>query len=82
MRMMDMLVCACVCVCVCILASICQCRWFWFTLYDNDGYASVCGFPMGALFKSMAAWDGGEERLCKRLAIWKKTISEKEGKLL
>lgn len=30
------------------------------------------GLPFGAPFKSIAVWDGVEERFCKRLTMWKR----------
>ena len=30
------------------------------------------GLPLGASFKSVAVWDGVEERSRKRLAMWKR----------
>ena len=33
--------------------------------------STYLGMPLGAPFKSAAAWDGIEERFLKRLAIWK-----------
>jgi hypothetical protein len=39
------------------------------------------GFPLGALFKSRAIWDGVLERTEKRLASWKKIYLSKGGRL-
>ena len=36
------------------------------------------GLPLGAPFKSMAVWDGVEERFRKRLAMWKRHYISKE----
>ena len=35
--------------------------------------------PLGAFHKSMVVWDSVEERMLKRLALWKRVISPKEG---
>ena len=37
------------------------------------------GLPLGAPFKSMAAWDEVEERFQKRLAMWKRQYISKGG---
>ena len=37
------------------------------------------GMPLGAPFKSVVAWDGIEERLRKRLGMWKRQYISKEG---
>ena len=36
------------------------------------------GLPLGAPFKSVAVWDGVEERFRKRLAMWKRHYISKE----
>ena len=42
---------------------------------------SYLGLPLGARFKDMAVWDGAEERLRKRLSIWKRQYISKGGRL-
>ena len=39
------------------------------------------GLPLGAPHKSMAVWDGVEERLRRRLALWKMQYISKRGRL-
>ena len=39
------------------------------------------GLPLGAPHKSMAVWDGVEERLRRRLALWKMQCISKRGRL-
>ena len=39
------------------------------------------GMPLGATFNSLAAWDGVEERFCRRLAMWKMQYISKGGRL-
>ena len=39
------------------------------------------GLPLGALHKSVAVWDGVEERLRRRLAFWKRQYISKGGRL-
>ena len=39
------------------------------------------GLPLGAPYNSLVAWDGVEERFCKRLTLWKRQYISKEGKL-
>ena len=39
------------------------------------------GFPLGAPFNSLVAWDGVEERFHKRLVLWKIQYISKGGKL-
>ena len=34
--------------------------------------STYLGMPLGAPFKSVAIWDGVEERFRKRLAVWKR----------
>ena len=41
--------------------------------------AKYLGLPLGASHKSMAVWDGVEERLSKKLAIWKRISISKGG---
>ena len=43
--------------------------------------SSYLGLPLGARFKDMAIWDGAEERLRKRLSIWKRQYISKWGRL-
>ena len=40
------------------------------------------GLPLGAPYNSLVAWDGVEERFCKRLTLWKRQYISKEGKLM
>ena len=44
--------------------------------------SSYLGLPLGALFKSMTAWKGIEEKICKRLACGKNNIFLNKGELL
>ena len=44
--------------------------------------SSYLGLPLGAPNKSLSAWDGVEERVRRRLALWKCNIFPKAGKLL
>ena len=39
------------------------------------------GLPLGAPFKSMAVWDGVEERFRRRLAMWKRQYISKGRRL-
>ena len=39
--------------------------------------STYLGMPLGALFKSVGAWDGIEERFRKRLAMWKRQYISK-----
>ena len=39
------------------------------------------GLPLGAQHKSVAAWDGVEERFWKRLAMWKRQFISKGGRI-
>ncbi|RVW45049.1 rRNA-processing protein UTP23-like [Vitis vinifera] len=39
------------------------------------------GIPLGASHKSMRAWDGVEERMRKRLALWKRQFISKGGRI-
>ncbi|RVW77230.1 putative ribonuclease H protein [Vitis vinifera] len=51
-------------------------------LADEFGYrvgklpSTYLGMPLGAPFKSVAAWDGIEERFRKKLAMWKRQCLE------
>ena len=42
---------------------------------------SYLGLPLGAPFKSTAAWDGVKERFHKRLSMWKRQYISKEGRI-
>ena len=44
--------------------------------------SSYLDLPLGALFKSMTAWKGIEEKICKRLACEKNNIFLNKGELL
>ncbi|RVW85798.1 hypothetical protein CK203_055428 [Vitis vinifera] len=56
-------------------------------LADEFGYkvgklpSTYLGMPLGAPFKSVAAWDGIEERFRKRLTMWKRQYISKGGGL-
>ena len=43
--------------------------------------SSYLGLPLGAHFKEVAVWDGVEERLRKRLLIWKRQYISKGSRL-
>ncbi|RVW42952.1 hypothetical protein CK203_076318 [Vitis vinifera] len=43
---------------------------------------SYLGIPLGANHKSVAVWDGVEERFRKRLAKWKRQFISKGGKMI
>ena len=43
--------------------------------------SSYLGLPLGAPFKSIPVWDDVEERLCRRLALWKRQYISKGGQL-
>ncbi|RVW19703.1 hypothetical protein CK203_111582 [Vitis vinifera] len=43
--------------------------------------SSYLGLPLGARFKDVAVWDGVEERLRKRLSIWKRQYISNGGRL-
>ena len=43
--------------------------------------SSYLGLPLGALFKSMSAWDGVEERFHKTLTTWKRQCISKGGRI-
>ncbi|RVW20626.1 Transposon TX1 uncharacterized 149 kDa protein [Vitis vinifera] len=43
--------------------------------------SSYLGLPLGARFKEVATWDGVEERLRKRLSIWKRQYISKGGRM-
>ncbi|RVW64332.1 putative ribonuclease H protein [Vitis vinifera] len=42
--------------------------------------STYLGLPLGAPFKSMAVWDGVEERFSKRLTMWKRQYLSKGGR--
>ena len=42
---------------------------------------SYLGLALGAPFKSVSVWDGVEERLRRRLALWKRQYISKGGRL-
>ena len=43
--------------------------------------STYLGLPLGARFKEVATWDGVEERLRKRLSIWKRQYISKGGRM-
>ncbi|RVW46464.1 hypothetical protein CK203_067278 [Vitis vinifera] len=43
--------------------------------------STYLGLLLGASHKLMVVWDGVEERMWKRLALWKKQFISKEGKI-
>ena len=43
--------------------------------------STYLGMSLGAPFKSVAVWDGVEERFCKRLAMWKRQYISKGGRI-
>ena len=43
--------------------------------------STYLGMPLGAPFKSMAIWDGVEERFRNRLAMWKRQYISKGGRI-
>ena len=43
--------------------------------------STYLGMPLGAPFKSAAAWDGIEERFRKKLAMWKNQYISKGGRI-
>ena len=43
--------------------------------------STYLGMPLGAPFKSAAAWNGIEERFHKRLAMWKRQYISKGGRI-
>ena len=43
--------------------------------------SSYLGLSLGAPFKSVAAWDGVEERIQKRLIMWKRQYISKGGRI-
>ncbi|KAL6312823.1 hypothetical protein AAG906_024678 [Vitis piasezkii] len=58
------------------------------SLYKRVGTCKVGSLPstylgmsLGAPFKSVAVWDGVEERFCKRLAMWKRQYISKGGRI-
>ena len=43
--------------------------------------SSYLGLPLGARFKEVTTWDGVEERLRKRLSLWKRQYISKGGRM-
>ncbi|RVW33526.1 Vesicle-associated membrane protein 727 [Vitis vinifera] len=43
--------------------------------------STYLGLPLGALHKSVKVWDGVEERMRKKLALWKRQFISKGGRL-
>ena len=43
--------------------------------------STYLGLPLGAPHKSVAMWDGVEERMRKRLALWKRKFISKGGRI-
>ena len=43
--------------------------------------STYLGLPLGAPHKSVAVWDGVEERMRKRLALWKRRFISKGGRI-
>ena len=43
--------------------------------------STYLGLPLGAPHKSMVVWDGVEERMRKRLALWKRQFISKGGRI-
>ena len=43
--------------------------------------SSYLGLPLGAHHKSVAVWDGVEERFRKRLTMWKRQFISKGGRI-
>ena len=43
--------------------------------------STYLGLPLGAPHKSVAVWDGVEERMQKRLALWKRQFISKGGRI-
>ena len=43
--------------------------------------STYLGLPLGAPHKSVAVWDGVEERMRKRLALWKRQFISKGGRI-
>ena len=44
--------------------------------------STYLGLPLGVAFKSVEAWDGIEERIRRRLAMWKRLYISKGGKMI
>ena len=44
--------------------------------------STYLGMPLGASFNSVVVWDGIEERLHKRLALWKQHYISKKGRII
>ena len=43
--------------------------------------STYLGLPLGAPLKSVVVWDGVEERMRKRLALWKRQFISKGGRI-
>ena len=43
--------------------------------------STYLGLPLGAPHKAVAVWDGVEERIRKRLAMWKRQFISKGGRI-
>ena len=43
--------------------------------------SSYLGLPLGAPHKSLSMWDGVEERVWRRLALWKRQYISKGGRI-
>nr|CAN74005.1 hypothetical protein VITISV_006236 [Vitis vinifera] len=43
--------------------------------------STYLGFPLGAPHKSVVVWDGVEERMWKKLALWKRQFTSKGGRI-
>ena len=43
--------------------------------------STYLGLPLGASHKSVRVWDSIEERMCKRLACWKRNYISKGGRV-
>ena len=43
--------------------------------------STYLGLPLGAPHKSVVVWDGVEERMRKRLALWKRQFISKGGRI-
>ena len=43
--------------------------------------STYLGLPLGASHKSVMVWDGMEERMRKRLALWKRQFISKGGRI-
>ncbi|RVW72725.1 Glycerol-3-phosphate acyltransferase, chloroplastic [Vitis vinifera] len=54
----------------------------WIRLKSGTLPSTYLGLPLGAPLKSVVVWDGVEERMRKRLALWKRQFISKEGESL